>query len=57
MQKLAKLSIIRLKKILQGKGYKIYKNQKTTPKIFENFFYITIVGIVLIGFFMLHLLF
>ena len=51
MQKLAKLSIIRLKKILQGKGYKIYKNQKTIPKIFENFFYITVVGVFLIGFF------
>ena len=51
MQKLAKLSIIRLKKILQSKGYKIYKNQKTIPKIFENFFYITVVGVFLIGFF------
>ena len=51
MQKLAKLSIIRLKKILQSKGYKIYRNQKTIPKIFENFFYITVVGIFLIGFF------
>ena len=51
MQKIAKLSIIKLKKILQNRGYKIYKNQKTIPKTFENFFYITVVGIFLIGFF------
>ena len=38
MQKIAKLSIIKLKKILQNRGYKIYKNQKTIPKTFENFF-------------------
>ena len=51
MQKLAKLSIFKLKKILQNKGYKIYKNQKTIPKSFENFFYITILGVFLIGIF------
>ena len=51
MQKLPKINIFKLKKILQNKGYKIYKNQKTIPKTFENFFYITIVGIFLIGIF------
>ena len=51
MQKLPKINIFKLKKILQNKGYKIYKNQKTIPKSFENFFYITIVGIFLIGIF------
>jgi len=51
MQKLAKLSIFKLKKILQSKGYKIYRNQRRIPKIFENFFYITMVGVFFIGFF------
>ena len=51
MQKLPKINIFKLKKILQNKGYKIYKNQKTIPKTFENFFYITIVGFFLIGIF------
>ena len=51
MQKLPKINIFKLKKILQNKGYKIYKNQKTIPKTFENFFYITIVGIFFIGIF------
>ena len=51
MQKLPKINIFKLKKILQNKGYKIYKNQKTIPKSFENFFYITIVGIFFIGIF------
>ena len=51
MQGLTKINILKIKKILQNKGYKIYKNQKTIPKTFENFFYITIVGIFLIGIF------
>ena len=51
MHRLAKVNIFKLKKILQNKGYKIYKNQKRFPKIFENFFYITIVGIFFIGVF------
>ena len=51
MQKLPKINIFKLKKILQNKGYKIYKNQKTISKSFENFFYITIVGIFFIGIF------
>ena len=51
MQKLPKINIFKLKKILQNKGYKIYKNQKTIPKSFENFFYITILGVFLIGIF------
>ena len=51
MHRLAKVNIFKLKKILQNKGYKIYKKQRTFPKIFENFFYITIVGIFFIGLF------
>jgi len=51
MQVLTKINILKIKKILQNKGYKIYKNQKTIPKTFENFFYITIVGIFFIGIF------
>ena len=51
MQVLTKINILKIKKILQNKGYKIYKNQKTIPKTFENFFYITIVGVFLIGIF------
>jgi len=51
MQGLTKINILKIKKILQNKGYKIYKNQKTIPKTFENFFYITIVGIFFIGIF------
>ena len=51
MQKLPRINIFKLKKILQNKGYKIYKNQKTISKSFENFFYITIVGIFFIGIF------
>ena len=50
MQKLPKINIFKLKKILQNRGYKIYKNQKTIPKTFENFFYITILGFFFIGF-------
>ena len=51
MQGLTKINILKIKKILQNKGYKIYKNQKTIPKTFGNFFYITIVGVFLIGIF------
>ena len=51
MQRLTKINIFKIKKILQSKGYKIYKNQKTIPKIFEKFFYITILGFFLIGIF------
>jgi len=51
MKKLAKINILKIKKILQNRGYKIYKKQKTFPKDVVNFFYITIVGIFFIGFF------
>ena len=51
MHKLAKVNIFKLKKILQNKGYKIYRNHKTISKTFENFFYITILGVFFIGFF------
>ena len=51
MNKLAKINILKLKKILQSKGYRIQKNQKKFPKFFENFFYITLVGFFVIGFF------
>ena len=51
MNKLAKINILKLKKILQSKGYRIQKRQKKFPKFFENFFYITLVGFFVIGFF------
>ena len=51
MKKLAQTNILKIKKILQNKGYKIYKNRKTFPKDIENFFYITIVAFFFIGFF------
>ena len=51
MNKLAKINILKLKKILQNRGYRIQKNQKKFPKFFENFFYITLVGFFVIGFF------
>ena len=51
MERFPKINILKLKKILQNKGYKIYRNHKTIPKTFENFFYITIVGVFLIGIF------
>ena len=51
MNKYAKISILKIRKILQSKGYKIYKKQQTFPKIFVNFFYTAIVGIFFIGFF------
>jgi len=51
MKNLAKINILKIKKILQNKGYKIYKKQKIFPKIIENFFYTAIVSIFFIGFF------
>tara|TARA_B100000965_G_scaffold113040_1_gene93268 strand:- start:309 stop:1442 length:1134 start_codon:yes stop_codon:yes gene_type:complete len=51
MNKLAKINIIKIKKILQNKGYKIQKKQKKFPNIFVNFFYTAIVGVFFIGFF------
>ena len=51
MNKLSQISIYKIKKLLQNKGYKIYKKQKTYPKNFINFFYVTMVGIFFIGFF------
>ena len=51
MKKLAQINIQRITKILQNKGYKIYKNQKTFPKEFVNFFYTAVAGAFFIGFF------
>ena len=51
MKKLVQINIQTIKKILQNKGYKIHKNQKTFPKILVNFFYTSIVGTFFIGFF------
>ena len=50
MQKLPKINIFKLKKILQNKGYRIYKRQNVFPKVFENLYYTTIVGFLIIGF-------
>ena len=51
MNKLPKINIFKIKKILQSKGYKIYKKEKIYPKTVVNFFYTTIVGVFFIGFF------
>jgi len=51
MYNLAKINILKIKKILQNKGYTIYKKQKIVPKIIENFFYTAVIGIFFIGFF------
>ena len=51
MKKLAQINILKIKKFLKSKGYKVYRNQKTFSKDLVNFFYITIVGVFFIGFF------
>ena len=51
MKKLAQINIQKIKKILQNKGYKIHKNQKTFPKTLVNFFYTSIVAAFFVGFF------
>ena len=51
MNKLVQINIPKIKKLLQSKGYKIYKKQKKYPKITLNFFYTTMVGVFFVGFF------
>ena len=51
MNKLVKISIPKIKKLLQSKGYKIYKKQRPFSKLSVNFFYTTMVGFFFIGFF------
>ena len=51
MNKLVQISIPKIKRLLQSKGYKIYKKQKTYSKITLNFFYTTMVGVFFVGFF------
>ena len=51
MNKLVQINIPKIKKLLQSKGYKIYKRQKTYSKITLNFFYTTMVGFFFVGFF------
>ena len=50
MQVLTKINILKIKKILQNKGYKIYKKKNTLSTILKNFFYTTTAGIFFIGF-------
>tara|TARA_B100001250_G_scaffold234713_1_gene201595 strand:+ start:217 stop:1350 length:1134 start_codon:yes stop_codon:yes gene_type:complete len=50
MKNLAQINIQKIKKILQNKGYRIYKRQNVFPKVFENLYYTTIVGFLIIGF-------
>ena len=47
MNKIVKINIPKIKKLLQSRGYKIYKKQKTFSKFSVNFFYTTIVGVFL----------
>ena len=51
MKKIVEINISKIKKLLRSKGYKIYKKQKTFPKITVNFFYTTIVGVFFVVFF------
>jgi len=51
MDKLKKINIQAIKKILQRKGYKIHRNQKTYPKDLVNFFYTAVAGAFFVGFF------
>ncbi len=51
MNSIVKINIPKIKKLLQNKGYKIYKNQKTFSKNTVNFFYTTILGIFFVGLF------
>ena len=53
MNKIVKINIPKIKKLLQSRGYKIYKKQKTFSKFSVNFFYTTIVGVFFVGFFYL----
>ena len=39
MKNFTKVNIYKLKKLLQNKGYKVYKRHKSYPKTIENFFY------------------
>ena len=50
MNKIVKINIPKIKKLLQSRGYKIYKKQKTFSKFSVNFFYTTIVGVFFVGF-------
>ncbi len=51
MNKLARINILKIKKILQNEGYKIYKKNKFFDKNLVNFFYTAMVGAFFIGFF------
>ncbi len=51
MNKIVKINIPKIKRLLQSKGYKIYKKQKSFSKISINFFYTTVVGFFFVGFF------
>ena len=45
------IKISQIKKILQSRGYKIYRKRNYFPKFFVNFFYISMAGVFFIGFF------
>ncbi len=51
MNKFRQINILKIKKILQSKGYKIYKKQKTLPKTSISFIYTSAFALFLIGFF------
>lgn len=51
MNKFRQINILKIKKILQSKGYKIYKKQKTLPKTSRSFIYTSAFAFFLIGFF------
>ena len=51
MNQFTKINISKLKKLLQNKGYKIYRKQNSYPKSINNFFYTAMVGIFFVGLF------
>jgi len=51
MDKLKKINIKAIKKILQRRGYQIHRNQKNYPKGLVNFFYTAVAGAFFICFF------
>ncbi len=51
MNKLTQINILKIKKILQSKGYKIYKKQKSFSKTSLSLAYTSIAGFFLVAFF------
>ena len=53
MKKFNQFTLIKIKKFLQDRGYKITKKNKIIPENFSNFYYLSLASIFLISFFYL----